>query len=211
MSAAAAMADGREDGREPLGEVGMWVFLASEVLFFGALVTGYVVYRNAYAASFSVASHRLDWLLGTVNTGVLLTSSLTMALAVFSARLRRTGAAIAALAGTAALGIVFLLVKGVEYAKEFAERLMPWQAGADFALGSGNAAHNELFFNFYFAMTGLHALHLLVAIAVVLVLVAPVARGTPNAVRSVGVAGLYWHFVDVVWVFLYPLLYLVGR
>lgn len=212
MTAVISNADHNEQRREPLGDLGMWVFIATEVLFFGALFAGFLVYRITYAESFSAASHQLDFVLGTINTGVLLTSSFTMALAVLAARLERIHLALFALGATAGLGTVFLVIKATEYVKEFNHQLMPWQSGANFALGAGTPAHTELFFNFYFAMTGLHALHLLIAVLVVIsVAILVQKRGTARSVSVVEVTGLYWHFVDMVWVFLYPLLYLVGR
>lgn len=209
---AAAAAETRRVGNEPIGEVGMWVFIVSEVLFFGALMTAYVVYRQAYSASFSAASHKLDFWLGTLNTAVLLTSSFAMALAVHSARRARTRAAIGALSATTVLGLAFLAIKAFEYHKEFTERLAPWRPGANFATGTADPGRVELFFNFYYAMTGLHALHMMIGIAVVLTVIALTAkRSAAQCTSTIQVTGLYWHFVDVVWVFLYPLLYLVGR
>lgn len=190
----------------------MWVFIATEVLFFGALFTAYGIYRHAYAESFASASHRLDFMLGTINTAVLLTSSFTMALAVLAVKARSRRATIAALAATVVLGAIFLGIKGLEYSHEFAEHLAPWRADASFAFGTGSAAHQRLFFNFYFAMTGLHAVHLVVGIGVVVgVSVMTLRRNAARVECLVEGTGLYWHFVDIVWVFLYPMLYLVGR
>jgi len=212
MSAVAPSVVGERMPQEPLGDLGMWVFIASEVLFFGAMMTGYVVYRHAYAESFSAASHKLDFWLGTLNTAVLLTSSFAMAVAVHSVRSARTRSAVAALACTSALGLAFLAIKVFEYHKEFVEQLAPWQSGADFALDTADPARVELFFNFYYAMTGLHAVHLTIGIVVVWVALALTAkRSAARCASMIEVTGLYWHFVDVVWVFLYPLLYLVGR
>ena len=183
--------------------LGMWVFLATEVLFFGGLFTGYAVYRAGHPAAFAEASRRLDVLLGALNTSVLLTSSFTMATAVRLAREGSGRRARAWLALTAALGAAFLAVKGFEYAEKFRERLVP---GASFGVEGPHAPAERIFFSFYFVMTGLHALHMLVGLGVV----AAVARRLRDD-GPVELAGLYWHFVDVVWIYLFPLLYLVSR
>ncbi|HSN73374.1 MAG TPA: cytochrome c oxidase subunit 3 [Steroidobacteraceae bacterium] len=191
-------------------DLGMWVFLASEVLFFGALLNGFLVYRIAYPESFGAGSAELDFWLGGINTGVLLTSSLTMALAVAAVRAGRLRATLLALGATALLGCLFLGVKAIEYSQEIAHGLAPWRPGATFALGAGDPGRIELFFNFYFAMTGLHAVHLLVGIGVVVVVLARAVRaGTAAVAAPVEGTGLYWHFVDVIWIFLYPMLYLI--
>ena len=190
--------------------LGMWTFLITEVLLFGGVFTGYTVYRISYPHAFADASgHLLRWL-GAGNTAVLLTSSLTMALAVRAAHARRTAPLVRWLAATIGLGLVFLMIKGVEYAIEFQEGLVP---GPDFhAAAFVDPQHAQLFFVFYFAMTGLHAVHMtvgigLLAVFAVLARGGRFTRGNPDAVE---VAGLYWHFVDIVWIFLFPLLYLVG-
>lgn len=172
--------------------LGMWIFLVTEIMFFGGAFLGYAVYRGMHVEAFSRASRHLDVAWGSINTGVLLVSSFTMALAVHGVRRRWF------LGATAALGIVFLGVKFTEYAHKFSEGLVP---GARFR----GAADEELFFSFYFAMTGLHAAHMVVGIGVLGVLM----RRARDA--AVDVAGLYWHFVDLVWIFLFPLFYLVGR
>jgi cytochrome c oxidase subunit 3 len=186
---------------------GMWVFVASEVLFFGALLAAYVYGRIHAGAGFVSASRHTDVVLGTLNTGVLLTSSALIALAVACAQHhghRRWTARL--LWATAALGCVFLVIKGYEYSQEWQEGLFP---GIDFALHAPGA---QLFFMLYFVMTGLHAVHLVCGIVTVVLF----ARGsaarkawvTPERIEAVA---LYWHFVDVVWIFLYPFLYLVER
>ena len=197
---------------------GMWVFLSSELLFFGPLLFGYLYLRMHDPQATGMASRHTDMLLGTVNTAVLLTSSLCMALAGHAAqqghdmRDRRRAARLLAL--TAALGIVFLAIKGYEWHQEFDEHLFP---GVGFHPSDANdpaTAHGiELFFLLYFAATGLHALHLLIGVSVcvwlMLVLRHPPPRGPGN--ETVELVGLYWHFVDVVWIVLYPLLYLTAR
>jgi cytochrome c oxidase subunit 3 len=207
-------------------EIGMWVFLATEVLFFGGLFTGYAVYRSFYWRAFSAGSHELDVVLGTINTGVLLASSLTMALAVHAAQSGSRRATVWFLVATLALGGTFLGIKGWEYIHKFEENLFPGAAfayspheaagpAAEEASGaSGQPIHPrrvELFFSFYFAMTGVHALHMIVGggLLVWLVVLARRGRFTPNYSTPVEMVGLYWHFVDIVWVYLFPLLYLI--
>ncbi len=189
---------------------GMWVFLVTEILFFGGLFTAYTVYRHQYARAFAEASRHLDVRLGTFNTAVLILSSLTMALAVFAAATGRRKALIGFLILTMALGGVFLGVKVVEYGHKFEDRLVP---GPAFHYPGANARQVEIFFSLYFAMTGLHALHMIVGIGLLTVLTFMARRGrfTPEYSTPVEICGLYWHFVDIVWIFLFPLLYLIGR
>jgi cytochrome c oxidase subunit 3 len=188
--------------------LGMWVFLVTEVMFFGGLFTAYTVYRWSHPAEFAAASQHLDVVLGTVNTAVLICSSLTMALAVHAAALGRRRGTAAFLALTIVLGAVFLVIKGFEYAHKFHEDLVP---GSNFGAHGGRAV--ELFFSLYFAMTGLHALHMVIGIVILAILTIKALRGryTSENHSAVEVTGLYWHFVDVVWIFLFPLLYLIGR
>jgi cytochrome c oxidase subunit 3 len=212
-----------ESGRSPLAHhfddpeqqfeastLGMWVFLITEVMFFGGLFASYALYRSLHPEGFAVASRHLDYRLGALNTAVLICSSLAMALAVRSAQLGRLRALRLFLALTMALGLVFLGVKVVEYAHKFHEHLVP---GPSFRFEGPHARTAELFFSFYFAMTGLHALHMVVGIGVLTVLWIMAGRGRFGAqyYTPVEVAGLYWHFVDVVWIYLFPLLYLISR
>lgn len=218
-------------------ELGMWVFLATEVLFFGGMFLGYALYRFKYPYEFIAGSHRLDEWLGTFNTAVLLTSSLTMVLAVHAAQTQRRWQLIANLLLTMLLGAIFLGVKGYEYHHKFEERLVPGsnfdfvyaaeshhgpgesaQHGAssstsnkDGELEKVDARHVELFFSFYFAMTGLHAVHMVIGIGLLSVLVMGAMRGkfASGYFTPIEMTGLYWHFVDIVWVFLFPLLYLI--
>jgi cytochrome c oxidase subunit 3 len=193
---------------------GMWVFLSSELLFFGPLLFGYLYLRMHDPAATGMASRHTDMLLGTVNTAVLLTSSLCMALAGHAAQGGGRRPAARLLALTALLGVVFLCIKGYEWHQEFAEHLFP---GAGFrpdnATDPATVHGMELFFLLYFVATGLHALHLCIGIGACLWLMPalrhPPPRGPGN--ESVELAGLYWHFVDVVWIVLYPLLYLTAR
>ncbi len=192
--------------------LGMWAFLASEVMFFGGLFTTYTVYRYLNHAGFAAASHHLDVLLGTINTAVLLTSSLTMALAVRAANLaNRRGAAMFTLA-TMALGAVFLGIKFSEYAHKYHEGLAPL-AGLPFRVEGAAAGGERLFFGLYFAMTGVHALHMIIGIGLLAILWRRLVRNDniESERLRVEVLGLYWHFVDLVWIFLFPMLYLVDR
>jgi cytochrome c oxidase subunit III len=192
--------------------LGMWIFLATEILFFGGLFMAYLVYRTWYPAGFAEASNHLDVLLGGVNTAVLIVSSLTMALAVHAAQVGSRKGQILFLLLTILLGSVFLGIKVVEYADKFEHHLVP---GAAFLWDGDPALANqaEMFYSLYFAMTGLHATHMVIGIAILLVLVAMAHRGRFGAqyYSPVEVTGLYWHFVDIVWIFLFPLLYLIGR
>lgn len=199
------------DQQRDAATTGMWVFLVSEMLFFGALFFGYVVSRFELPEAFAAASRRTDVVLGTINTAVLLTSSLTMALAARSGQLGARRATSWLLAVTAALGIVFLVIKGMEYRSEFHEHLFP---GPDFAFEPAYLAGGaQVFWFLYYLMTGFHAVHLTVGIVLVLVVAWRVraASTSPLDANWVEGAGLYWHFVDVVWIFLYPMLYLVSR
>jgi cytochrome c oxidase subunit III len=188
--------------------LGMWIFLATEVMFFGVLFLGYTAYRVVYYASFAEGSHHLKLLLGSVNTAVLLSSSLTMALAIHAAQLGRSRALVGFLLMTMLLGAAFLGIKALEYYYEYEEHLVP---GLNFAFSGPNPGHVEIFFILYFFMTGLHAFHLTVGIGLVAVIAFLAWRGryTSEYHTPVELTGLYWHFVDVIWVFLFPLLYLI--
>ncbi len=190
--------------------LGMWVFLVTEILFFGGLFLAYTVYRSQYARAFAEASRHLDISLGTFNTAVLIVSSLTMALAVFSASTGRRRAVLVFLLATMALGGVFLGVKAVEYGHKFHDHLVP---GLHFRFPGPYARQAEIFYSLYFAMTGLHAAHMVIGIGLLTALVLQARKGRygPDYYTPVEVSGLYWHFVDIVWIFLFPLLYLIGR
>ena len=188
--------------------LGMWVFLCGEVLFFGVLFAAYVMMRVEHASAFAEASRETEVLLGTLNTAVLLTSSLTMALAARLSDTAQNRARAWLLAATAALGVAFLAIKGVEYSHDFDKHLVP---GIDFVVDSAQARGMELFFWLYFAATGFHALHLTIGVGAVLVMMARSWRRPPGPDHAVELTALYWHLVDIVWIFLYPVLYLVGR
>jgi cytochrome c oxidase subunit 3 len=191
-------------------QLGMWIFIATEVLFFGGLFLSYTVYRFTYGQVFVETSRKLDVVLGGSNTAVLLISSVVMAFAVRAAKLDQRRMLTWLLIGTALLGCVFMSIKGIEYYNDYLDHLVP---GRRFEWHGADPGNAELFFWIYFAMTGLHAIHVTVGIGIMLVLallarLGKFSRGNHNTVE---IAGLYWHFVDIVWVFLFPLLYLVGH
>jgi cytochrome c oxidase subunit 3 len=198
-----------EEQRES-AQLGMWLFLATEILFFGGLFAAYALFRWQYPESFRAGSHELDIALGAVNTAVLIGSSLTMALAVRGAQTGKRRLTAGFLAATMALGLVFLAIKGFEYHHKHVEHHVP---GPTFRFEGAGAEHAQMFFVLYFAMTGLHALHMVIGVGLLAALIPPAMRGayTPENHNFLEGAGLYWHFVDVVWIFLFPLLYLVGR
>lgn len=188
---------------------GMWVFLASEIMFFGAIFTAYVLTRLAHPQAFAAASRLTDFALGTTNTAVLLTSSFTIALAARATTLRQLRLSKIALAATIALGLVFLAIKGTEYAADIAAHRLP---GADFRYEGTDPRGVQLFFGLYFVTTGFHALHLLIGIGLVGTVIARLERWRADvAEHTTELVALYWHLVDIVWIFLYPLLYLVSR
>ena len=204
---------------------GMWIFLATEIMFFGGMFTAYTIYRMEYFASFAAGSHLLDWRFGATNTAVLICSSLTMALAVHAAQTGKRKELVTYLILTILLGMTFLGIKFTfEWSRDWAEHLIPGElvAGHPFApqgeiLKRLQEAHAslpqvELFMFFYFALTGFHALHMVVGIGLlsVLTVMAWQGRFSPERFNPVEGSGLYWHFVDIVWIFLFPLLYLIG-
>lgn len=188
--------------------LGMWTFLATEVLFFGALVAAYFSYRIWFGEEFVAAAKLTKVWFGTVNTAVLLTSSACMAMAVTTSQAGAKRKPVLWLGATALLGIAFIVIKATEYWLEYREHLVP---ALNFdAKGHGGVA--EIFFMFYFCATGLHALHLLIGIGLVAWLAIWISTGRIDRGGStVRMIGLYWHFVDVVWIFLFPLIYLAGR
>jgi cytochrome c oxidase subunit III len=188
--------------------LGMWAFLATEVLFFGALVAAYFNYRIWFGAEFIAAARMTKVAFGTVNTGVLLTSSACMAMAVKTYEEGSRRAPVLWLSATALLGLAFIGIKSVEYWLEYQEHLVP-ALNFDLQRHGGVA---EIFFIFYFCATGLHALHLLIGISLVTWLAWWIGTGRIDPASSTTrLIGLYWHFVDIVWIFLFPLIYLAGR
>ena len=192
--------------------LGMWAFLATEVLFIGAIFAAFYVGRFRFPDAFAEGAKELKWPLGTLNTAVLLGSSFSMALAVHAAREGQAAAIFRRVLLTLALGGAFLAIKAVEYAIEFRDRLVP---GLNFSTvspeGVARPARMELFMAFYFALTGVHALHMLVGVGLLTWVAWLARRGTLTAAwhTPVEVVGLYWHFVDLVWVFVFPTLYLL--
>jgi cytochrome c oxidase subunit 3 len=203
---------------------GMWVFLLTEIMFFGGMFCAYLIFRNWYHPAFVAGSNTLDITLGTTNTAVLIGSSFTMAMAVYSAQMRRRGALVMFLLFTIVLGFVFLGIKGVEWKAKFDSHHVP---GANFsieefvhptnpkaiALAPDMAKKTQIFFSLYFLMTGMHALHMIIGVSLLFFLVWEARRGkyTEGHVMPIENFGLYWHFVDIIWIFLFPLLYLISR
>ncbi|NGM88908.1 cytochrome c oxidase subunit 3 family protein [Parapusillimonas sp. SGNA-6] len=200
-------ADGLADAR---ARIGMWVFLASEIMFFGPVFFAYLYGRYEWPDAFFAASRSTNLLCGAVNTAVLLTSSAAVAVALHLAQAGLRQQARRALDAVMLLGLVFLLIKSYEYAQDWHEHLLP---GPGFHLrDAANQAAAQLFYFIYFFATLLHGLHLVIGIGLVAYCHRRLDRDTgPRAVRRLEVAGLYWHFVDIIWIFLYPALYLAGR
>lgn len=219
--------------------LGMWVFLVTEVLFFGGLFMTYTINRHAYSVAFGVASNTLDLKLGGINTVVLILSSLTMAMSVWASHLGKRKQLIGFLVATLVLGSTFLGIKVIEYKQKFDHHLVPGHnfqidyrvqhpAPTDspeqiaiekeelekaFALDPELNVHAQLYMSLYFGMTGLHALHMIVGAGLLVWLIWESVRGrfTPQYNTPVEIVGLYWHFVDIVWIYLFPLLYLIDR
>jgi len=193
-------------------ELGMWLFLVTEFMFFSGLFLAYLVYRRWYPAEFAAGSHTMNVVLGTVNTAVLLTSSLTMALAVAAAEHGRQRALANFLTATLVLGGIFLGIKAYEYHHKYEEALIPFANLPFEYAGTPEQPGLAAFFNLYFLMTGLHAFHMLIGIVLLAILIIAALRQRLPASRSIVVhnIGLYWHFVDLVWVYLFPFFYLVA-
>ena len=208
----------------------MWLFLLTEIMFFGGLFTAYLIYRNWYYPAFVAGSHQLSILWGTLNTGVLITSSFTMAMGVWSAEMRRKGLLVFFLVLTFVLGIVFLGIKTIEYGEKIEKHHVPGfhysvqsfvdpqsdeaaRAYGDKPLRLDMARHTEVYFSLYFAMTGMHALHMIIGISILGFMIFRARAGayTTGHITFVENFGLYWHFVDIIWIFLFPLLYLISR
>jgi cytochrome c oxidase subunit 3 len=233
------------DQQRESASLGVWIFLVTEIMFFGGLFTAYILYRSKYPEAFIAGSHQLDVTLGTINTGVLIGSSLTMAMAVRCAQLGKGKAIAGFLVATIILGSAFLGIKATEYHHKYVEHLIPGEGfhleAAHIPMHHGKPvtsdlptgivgesradvplphaapqdiqAHTQLFFFLYFGMTGLHAFHMIIGVGLLAWLIRPSLKGMcdGNNHNYVEGIGLYWHFVDIVWIFLFPLLYLVGR
>jgi len=205
--------------------LGMWLFLVTEIMFFGGLFLAYVIYRTKYPQAFLLGSNSLNVVLGGINTAVLIGSSLTMALAIWSAQVNWRKGIVIFLLATIGLGSVFLGIKYIEYREKFLHQHVPGRA--DFHLEPEHPTphlreiaardpnlqeHAQIFFALYFIMTGLHATHMIIGIGILITLVILSWRGKYDAhyYNPLEMTGLYWHFVDIVWIFLFPLLYLLG-
>jgi cytochrome c oxidase subunit 3 len=206
-AAVAHQFEGLEQQRDA-ATLAMWIFLVTEVMFFGGLFAGYAIYRASYPEAFAAGSRLCEVNLGAINTVVLITSSFTMALAVRAAAAGRPRATMVCLVLTLGLGATFLGIKFLEYAHKYEEHIVP---GLNFSYSGPSARQIELFICFYFGMTGLHALHMIIGLGVVTVMVIFTAKGrlAPPKDTPIEITGLYWHFVDIIWIFLFPLLYLV--
>ena len=208
------------------GTFGMWLFLLTEIMFFGGLFFAYLLYRNWYNDAFVAASNQLSIPLGTVNTGVLITSGFCMALAVWASEVRKKGLLVLLLVLTTFFGMVFLGVKYFEYKEKFEKHHIP---GTSFDISEfvnpqayglkekplppDEAQKAQVFFSLYFAMTGMHALHMIIGVGLLVWLIGRAQRGdfSSGYVAPIENFALYWHFVDIIWIFLFPLLYLINR
>jgi cytochrome c oxidase subunit 3 len=190
------------------GTLGMWAFLITEVLFFGGLFLSYLVLRSRYPEVFAQASQELDVVLGGINTVVLLASSLTVALAVHAAQEGKKKAIMGYLTFTLVCGLIFLVIKTFEYAHKVVHHLVP---GPNFHFQGSVGDQAQLYFSLYFMMTGIHALHMIIGIGLLMWIMIRVQKNHFDAqyYSPIEIFGLYWHFVDIVWIFLYPLLYLI--
>ncbi len=196
--------------QQETASLGMWVFLATEIMFFGGLFTGYTIYRFLFPQAWAAGSHITELLLGSVNTVVLITSSLTMAMAVYYAQSGKRGRLIFFLLVTIVLGLAFLGIKALEYYHKYVDHHIP---GYGFQYPGPLANQVSLFLVFYFFMTGMHALHMIIGVGLLTALIIRAWRREFSSAyfTPVEVTGLYWHFVDIVWIFLFPLLYLIDR
>ena len=200
--------------------LGMWLFLVTEIMFFGGMFCAYLIYRVQHFNAFAAASQQLDIKMGAINTAVLIVSSVTVVFAVKAAEAGKRMMLVAMLTVTVLLGLTFLVVKGFEYKEKFEKHHVP---GASFSFTDTfddngkkipvNPKEAELFFSLYFAMTGMHALHMIIGIGILFWLMVRAQRGEFSAgyVAPIENFGLYWHFVDIVWLYLFPLLYLINR
>lgn len=214
------------------GTLGMWVFLVTEIMFFGGMFLAYTLYRGKYPESFAVASNHLAIWLGAINTVILICSSFTMALAVYCTQVGKQQLQIIFLILTMIFGGAFLGIKAVEYREKYHDNLIPGHLipGHPFnpVVNPHGAPHDpkkldliegasvrqvELFYWIYFAMTGMHALHMIIGLGIMSFLLYFSIRGRygPEYHNPIEITGLYWHFVDIIWIFLFPLLYLLGR
>jgi cytochrome c oxidase subunit 3 len=229
-----------EEQQRNAASLGMWWFLGTEIMFFGGMFCGYLVYRRVYFPEFAVASRSLDLVVGTLNTAVLICSSLTVAMSVRAAQLGKRKLQVQLLLATMFFGLVFLSVKGYEWKNKYEEHHIPTfdynavsgegdlTKGQKSLLGLDKLANDpvklqerraeiqqrsKIFFSLYFALTGMHAIHMVVGVGLFAVITFMAWKGkfTPEYHTPLEIAGLYWHFVDIVWIYLFPLLYLIDR
>jgi cytochrome c oxidase subunit 3 len=209
-----------EQQQKNAASLGMWLFLVTEIMFFGGMFCAYLVYRLAHFNAFAAASQQLDITMGAVNTAVLIVSSVTVVFAVKAAEAGKRMLLVTMLTVTVLLGLTFLVIKGFEYREKFEKHHVP---GASFSFTDTfddngkkipvNPNEAQLFFSLYFAMTGMHALHMIIGCGLFGTLAVLAWRGkyTSEYYTPVENAGLYWHLVDIIWIYLFPLLYLISR
>lgn len=218
-----------EEQQREAGSFGMWLFLLTEIMFFGGLFFAYLLYRNWYYPAFVSASNQLNVVEGAINTAILISSGFFMALGVYYAEVRNQKALVWTLILTTVFGVAFLGVKVDEYHEKYEKHHIP---GASFSVSEfvnpplnakgeqterpmspDMAQHTQLFFFLYFAMTGMHAVHMIIGLFLLVWLIYRANRGdfSFGYVAPIENFGLYWHFVDIVWLFLFPLLYLINR
>jgi cytochrome c oxidase subunit 3 len=198
--------------------LGMWLFLGTEVMFFGGMFLAYLIYRIWYYPEFAAASRTLNLKIGTANTAVLICSSLTVALGIRAAQMNKRMLTVVMLVLTLVFGLAFLGVKGVEWHEKFVEHHVP---GPNFHFEADpahpdlkiNQQHAQIFFSMYFAMTGMHAVHMIIGVGIFLWLIYQAWKGRFNSEYYTPLenSGLYWHFVDIIWIYLFPLFYLIDR
>lgn len=191
-------------------KLGLWLFLATEVLLFGGLFVAYILFRALYPDMFAEAHHHLDKVMGAVNTVVLICSSLSMAMAVHYVQNNNRKVAIRLLAFTVFCGAAFMVVKFFEYKAKFEHHLFP--ADANFSMTNLTHGNPKIFFSLYFLMTGLHGVHVLVGVSLIAWMIIRVRRSefSSEYYTPVELTGLYWHLVDLIWIYLFPLLYLIA-
>jgi cytochrome c oxidase subunit 3 len=190
---------------------GLWLFMVTEILMFGGLFVAYTIFHSLYPEMFAEGASHLDWHLGFINTLVLITSSLTMALGIYFNQMNKPKVAFWNLILTVALGFCFLFIKYLEYSAKFHHGLLP---GHHLNMEEVNPAHANLglYFGLYFCMTGLHGIHVIVGMCLITWVAIKTRRGEFNShyYTPVEGVGIFWHIVDLIWIFLFPLLYLVG-
>ncbi|MBX7231998.1 MAG: cytochrome c oxidase subunit 3 family protein [Bdellovibrionales bacterium] len=191
---------------------GLWLFLCTEILMFGGLFVGYAIFHHKYPELFKAGSHFLDWRLGSLNTVVLLISSFTMALSIYYAQMNDRAKTLINLYITLICGFIFMGVKFFEYSHKIHEGLLPGHLFHYAGEGANAVANLPLYFSFYFCMTGLHGTHVLAGLFLIAWLIVRTHRGEfgPKYYTPLECVGLFWHLIDLIWIYLFPLLYLVG-